>query len=113
VALIRFDNGLTINLEVSWALHNEKTKMWSHLYGDKGGCSWGDSLAIYTDLNNAPVNTAIDVPPGDNWTNEMQHFIDSIINNTAPNPSADQGVTMMKMLDAIYKSAETKREVII
>lgn len=113
VALIRFDNGLTINLEVSWALHNEKAKMWSYLYGDQGGCTWGDSLAIHTDLNNAHVNTEINVPAGDLWKNEMQHFIDSIINNTAPDPSADQGVTMMKMLDAIYKSAETKREVLI
>lgn len=113
VALIRFENGLTINLEVSWALHNEKSRMWANLYGNKGGCSWGDALAIHTDLNHAHVNTSIDVPAGDSWTAEMQHFIDSIINNTAPDPSADQGVTMMKMLDAIYKSAETKREVII
>ncbi|MEO6906693.1 MAG: Gfo/Idh/MocA family oxidoreductase [Abditibacteriaceae bacterium] len=113
VALIRFDNGLTINLEVSWALHLENGKMWSHLYGNKGGCTWGDSLAIHTDLNNASVNTTINVSAGDCWTGEMQHFIDSIVNNTAPDPSADQGVVMMKMLEGIYKSAETKREVLI
>jgi len=26
VGMIRFDNGLTINLEVSWALHNQNTQ---------------------------------------------------------------------------------------
>lgn len=113
VAMIRFDSGLTINLEVSWALHNEKTKMWSHLFGTQGGCQWGDALSIHTDNNGAPSNATIDVPAGDSWAGEMQHFINSIINNTPPDPGADQGVTMMKMLDAIYQSAETKREVLI
>jgi predicted dehydrogenase len=113
VALIRFDNGLTINLEVSWALYLEKTKMWSHLHGTEGGAQWGDGLSIHSDLNGAPSNTTIDVPAGDNWTNEMQHFINSIINDLPSDPGADQGVIMMKMLEAIYQSAETKREVVI
>lgn len=113
VALIRFDNGLTINLEVSWALHVDKTRMWSNLFGTKGGCQWGNGLFIHTDNNGAPSDAEINVSAGDNWKNEMQHFIDSILNNTTPNPDANQGVTMMKMLDAIYESAKTKREVVI
>jgi len=112
-AFIRFENGLTINLEVSWALYLEKTKMWSHLYGKKGGAAWGDNVTLISDINGAPATTHVDVPAGDSWTGEMQHFIDSIINDTPTDPGADQGVTMMKMLEAIYKSAETKREVII
>ena len=60
-----------------------------------------------------PYNAKLDVGKGDPWQGEMQHFIDCILNDQTPDPDATQGVTMMKMLDAIYKSAAIKREVVI
>lgn len=113
VALIRFDNGLTINLEVSWALHNEKTKQWCQIFGSEGGADWGENPAIYRELQGADVSGAIDIAKGDPWQNEMQHFVDCILQDKTPDPDARQGVQMMKMLDAIYESAATQSEVII
>ena len=41
-AFVRFDNGATLILEVSWLLHHntagEEAKIW--LYGTEGGCEW-------------------------------------------------------------------------
>lgn len=111
VALIRFDNGLTINLEVSWALHNQKTKQWCQIFGTEGGCDWGEAPAFYKEMNNVSMNTSLDVGAGDPWRNQVQHFVDCILENKTPDPDANQGVKMMKMLDGIYKSAATGKEV--
>jgi predicted dehydrogenase len=113
VGLIRFENGLTINLEVSWALHNERERQGVQLYGSQGGLEWADSVQLFKDLNGVPANSKIDTPRGDAWGNEMQHFVDSILNDTTPDPDVHQGVQMMKMLEGLYQSAESKREVII
>ena len=113
VAIIRFDNGQTINLEVSWAINNASERQWCQLYGTEGGCEWGEKAGIFTEMHGLTANSHIDLPQLDPWQGETQHFVDSIINDTIPDPDATQGVTMMNMLDAIYKSAETKREVII
>lgn len=113
VGMIRFENGLTINLEVSWALHNRKTTSWMELFGSEGGCEWGENFGIYRNVNGAPATSTVELPDGDAFAGETSHFIDCILTNSPPDPDATQGVTMMKMLDAIYKSAETKREVVI
>lgn len=113
VGLIRFANGLTINLEVSWALNNERERQWCQLYGNEGGCEWGENAGLYRELNNVLTTTKPELPQRDPWQGEMQHFVNAILNDTTPDPDATQGVTMMKMLDAIYKSAETKKEVVI
>ena len=48
-AFVRFENGATLVLEVSWLLHHdiegEDMQMW--LYGTEGGCHWpkGDILS--------------------------------------------------------------------
>jgi predicted dehydrogenase len=113
VGFLRFENGLTINLEVSWAIHNERDRQWCQIFGSEGGCDWGNEPALYREVLDAPLNARLDVGKGDPWQGAMQHFIDCILNDTTPDPDANQGVTMMKMLDAIYQSAATKREVII
>ncbi|MBV9470226.1 MAG: Gfo/Idh/MocA family oxidoreductase [Abitibacteriaceae bacterium] len=113
VGLIRFANGLTINLEVSWAINNERERQWCQLFGNEGGCEWGENTVLNHEVNNIPTISKPDLPKRDPWQGEMQHFANAILNNTTPDPDATQGVTMMKMLDAIYKSAETKREVVI
>lgn len=113
VGLIRFANGMTINLEVSWALHTERENQGVELFGSEGGCEWTNSVSLFQEVNNVPSVSKLEIPAGDGWQGEMQHFIDSILNDSTPDPDATQGVWMMKMLEGLYKSAETKREVVI
>lgn len=111
--LIRFDNGLTINLEVSWALNNRKERQWCQIFGNEGGCDWGQDTGIYREDGGSITTTTPELPKVDPWQGEMQHFLDSITNDTTPDPDVTQGVQMMKMLDGIYKSAQTRKEVVI
>lgn len=114
VALVRFENGLTINLEVSWAINSRReNEMWVQLYGTEGGCEWGDPTGVFTDLGGHPAVSDIQLQKQDPWKGEMQHFINCILNDETPDPDARQGVEMMKMLDAIYSSAAAGREVTI
>jgi predicted dehydrogenase len=113
VGIIRFDNGLTINLEVSWALHHRMDRQWCQIFGNEGGCDWGNHPALYRDIHGASTTITPEIPKNDMWQGEMQHFVDSILNDTTPDPDVMQGVQMMKMLEGIYKSAETRREVVI
>ncbi len=111
--LIRFDNGLTINLEVSWALHNRGNTTWCRLFGTEGGLDWDwqDKASIYKEINGAEASIALTLEKADNWAGQTGHFVDCILNDTTPDPDVTQGVTMMKMLEGLYKSAETGREV--
>ena len=43
----------------------------------------------------------------------MHHFIDCITNGEACLSPADQGVVLMTMLDAVYASSRSGREVVL
>lgn len=116
-ALIRFENGLTINLEVSWAVHNRQNSQWCQIFGHDAGAEWGvggkESAAIFK--TDDGIDLAMEAEPlgGDAWRGQISHFIHSILNDTTPDPDVHQGVQMMKMLDGIYASAAAGREVAI
>ena len=47
------------------------------------------------------------------FQNEINHFVDCILNGTPCISPAEDGVELMRILDAIYESAETGHEVVI
>ncbi|HEX8549987.1 MAG TPA: Gfo/Idh/MocA family oxidoreductase [Abditibacteriaceae bacterium] len=114
-AMIRFDNGLTINLEVSWALHSRKDSQWCQLYGKEGGAEWGidgkEHAAIFKTENEGNFSMTAEPSSTDAWKGQTGHFVRSILNDTTPDPDVNQGVQMMKMLDGIYESAAKGHEV--
>ena len=111
VGLIRFEGGLTINLEVSWALHQARERQTVEVFGADGGAEWGREVSIFRDIAGVSSNARLEIPDSDSWAAEMQHFVDCILNDTTPDPDAKQGVWMMKMLEGLYKSAEAGHEI--
>jgi len=116
-ALIRFDNGSSLMLEVSWALNfEEEEKIYLELSGTKGGLSnvslgsKGITTCIFREENGAMVKSVpLKYPPS--FENAQQHFINCILEDRQPGPGADDGVETMRILDAIYESARIGREV--
>ena len=47
------------------------------------------------------------------FENEIDHYVDCVMNGTECKSPAEDGVTLMEILDAIYESARTGHEVII
>jgi len=116
-ALIRFDNGSSLVIEVSWALNfEEREKVYLELSGTKGGLSnvtfdYKDTTTcIFREENGAMVKSVpLHYPPS--FENAQQHFINCILEDRQPGPGADDGVETTRILDAIYESARIGREV--
>ena len=106
--LIRFEGGFSIHFESSWALYAEKDARSCHIHGTEGALLWDDDARVITSDGSIE---AIHAEPGDAWQREIAHFVNSIQNGVAPQPDATAGLTMMKMLDALYQSAREGREV--
>jgi predicted dehydrogenase len=115
-AFVRFENGATLILEVSWMLHHntegEDMQMW--LYGNKGGSHW-PSCQLYESnyatrqLYNHSLQLTSDALPA--HTQECVEFAQAILDG-APSPvPAEQSLQVMTILDAIYQSQQTGREV--
>jgi predicted dehydrogenase len=112
-AMIRFANGATLMLEASWASHIERSEMFVHILGTQAGGRLIDSppaTKIFTEIDGVRQDILLDPPKevgGDSHFVEIVDFVDCIENGRQPSSSAADGVRVMKVLDAIYKSAAT------
>ena len=105
-ALIRFEDGASVFLEVSWAAHVGSGKFYSTLMGDKAGADL-DPLTIYTDELGRQVDKKLTAPNVDGYEAEHKHYLDAILNDKAPMPNLDEAIAVQAVLDAVRKSAET------
>jgi len=107
--LIKFENGATLIVEATWA-YNLPPKAHTELAGTKGGASVGP-LTIYTERQGVVCDISPEVPRGNGFHAETAHFVDCILKGKEPIANAEQGVQLMQMLEAIYRSSETGKEV--
>lgn len=117
VATIRFENGATLQIEASFDV-NLPPAASMVLAGTKGGFVEDEEKPIlYTDINGFLTTVNIDgsdyIYGGDSFAAEFQHFIDCIEGRCECGPSADDGVKIMRLLDAIYESGRTGHEVLL
>lgn len=112
-ALIKFDNGATLQVTVSWISHiKEAELMETRLLGSKGGMrQWNTgggydfTAEFYNNHDGCHYNMQpVGKMPGPG--SSMEHFIDCIVNDKPHKASGEEGLIIMEILDAIYKSAE-------
>lgn len=116
-ALIRFDNGMVLSVEMSFSLNIGETSNYIQIFGDKSGVKMDSGVTLYgvtdgylTDTSFAGKN-GLDIEGA--FERELAHFVDSACGRTKCINTADDGVAMMKILSAIYESAESGHEVIL
>lgn len=113
-ALIRFENGSSLQIEVSFSLNQKEDIGTATLYGDRGGVSLSP-FEIYTELDGYMVDiTPKAIPAEDfqkNFNSEIKHFTDCFTKDIPCRAPAEDGVEIMRILDAVYRSAETGHEV--
>ena len=115
-AIIRFDNGAVMHVEASFNEHIKEDVLSVELQGTKAGAMLEPNLVIYSKMEDylmdlTPKYTIPKDPFEDNFKAETAHFIDCIENGTMRRNPVEDGVELMKILDAVYRSAEQKREV--
>lgn len=121
LAFIRLENNVTLTLETSWASHAKpgQDDIFITLYGTEGtielyvaNYAAEETLSFYTEINGVPVTTrpAIKGVEHDHYY-AVAEFVRCIQEDVAPTATAEQGQTVMRIIDAIYRSAEISREV--
>jgi predicted dehydrogenase len=114
-AIIKLKGGATIFLEASWAGYMEKGKLYLDLYGTKGGVAfeWNTPcpLRFFTNEERTPSTITPDLVKIKK-SNAMEYFIDCITRDEQPTiATIEHGFKVMQIIDAIYQSAKTNREV--
>jgi predicted dehydrogenase len=116
-AMIRFDNGLTLHIEASFNLNIKNDKGETEIFGTKAGVKISPDVEFFGDMNGVFVdikpfgNTALDI--NGLFEKEVGHFVDCALGNAECISTAEDGVMLMRILDAIYESARTGHEVAI
>jgi len=113
-ALIRFENGASLMLQVSWAANTPEGRS-LRVMGTKGGIFLEqDQLKIITEDNGFNADITPLFNNQDVRVAQLEHFIDCVRNPEKElRVDAQQGLVLQHMLDAVYQSAETGREVSI
>ncbi|WP_349408601.1 Gfo/Idh/MocA family oxidoreductase [Pseudalkalibacillus sp. SCS-8] len=114
--LIRFENGASLAVDVSFTLHSKQDELNAKLYGTSGGAELEPELQIITEKHNTILNATpqIDTLTFDfdkGFHREIEHFIRSCHGLEEPISPVEDGVEVMKMLHGIYESADKKREI--
>lgn len=115
-AFVRFENGATLVIEVSWLLHHdiqgEDMQIW--LYGTGGGAHWPKADFLSSDyetrqLYNRTLKLTKD--PMEPHALECVEFARAVAEG-APSPvPAEQSLQVLAILDGIYRSQQSGGEV--
>ena len=114
MGFIKFENGACLQIEFSWASNIESENRFVELRGEKAGCKWwnGESAHIYTEEEGHAKDIHLTYSPCKNGhAANLEHFVDVVLNGTTPDFVPAQGVNMIKILNAMYESAKTGKEV--
>ena len=122
-AFIRLADGISLTLETNWASHGKPNMddIYITLLGTEGtielyisNYASKDTLTFYTEINGVPVTTRPGIISADSdHFYAMAEFVKCIKEDTAPPASAENGLVIMQVIDAIYRSAEAGREVVM
>ncbi|WP_240416829.1 Gfo/Idh/MocA family protein [Paenibacillus periandrae] len=116
-AMIKMDNGSTLTIEVSWAVHMDTdSKQFVHLMGSDGGASIrGTQGKLLTETFERATEVELVTPANDEGgrIRLSRHFVECIRDGKEPTTPAMSGFTNNLILDAIYRSSQTGHEVIL
>jgi predicted dehydrogenase len=117
-ALIRFENGASIYVDVSFTMHAIQDEVYVKLYGDKGGLELEPKLAMTTEKHDTIINITPQVDHlnfqfEEAFQSEIDHFVASCLGKTTTLSPLEDGLEVMKMLCGAYESASLGKEVLL
>lgn len=112
VALIKLKGGRSLILEAAWAAHLPEPSYGVQLYGTDGGGAVFPAKIYRRTTDTAayeiitPERMKLPYPE-----ERLHHFVDCALKGKKPMVAPEQSLAVQKILDAIYQSARTGREV--
>jgi predicted dehydrogenase len=111
VALIKLKSGRTVLLETSWAGHQPFPDFnGTQLYGTEAGALM-PNLQLFRKTEHGYSTESVSTTTTLVNPNRMAHFIDCLLGKAEPYVKATESLAVQKILDAIYASSATGREV--
>ena len=118
LVILETKENVTITIEVAWRLHLERDVNYTNIFGAEGA-AFLNPLRLHKDLhgnmvNVTPMQAESNVDMFKNaFENELKNFIDVVKGEAEPVTPVEDGVYIMKIIDAIYKSAKTGKHIVM
>jgi len=115
---VKLSNGATLIVEASWA-GNSDTGLKTSLFGTKAGAQLPDPqdsskpVRIYSETNGILTDITPQIPQIDSYQEEINHFIECVRENKEPITKKEEIISVVKIIEGIYKSAETGKPVTV
>ena len=115
LSFIRCEN-LTISLEASWSMAEEKDIFYTNVYGTKGsiGANPFKLIKVMADDHMDLGSTFVDSPTEafkKSYLNELKSFIGAIRGLNPVFSSGEEALQLLQIAEAMYKSAEKDQEI--
>jgi predicted dehydrogenase len=118
-AFLRLENGATLLLEASWASFTEvKDAFGIQMYGSQGGgriFSEGyadtETLTMFSDIGGTTTDSMPRLVSRKGHATIINGFVDGILEGKPVSPDGEEGLDRVRLIDAIYKSAELGKEI--
>ncbi len=108
-------SGPVITLNGAWAQNIGEREMYIDFIGDKGGIRmiYGEDFTVYTTKNGALISYKPDFNIGDRGQHEIDAFVDCVKTGKKLPSHIDTVIKTAKMMQAIYDSADSHREIVL
>ncbi|MFT4037326.1 MAG: Gfo/Idh/MocA family oxidoreductase [Thermomicrobiales bacterium] len=118
-AFIRFEGGLTLQVDASWAAYTSHGDDFGlTLLGSEGGAEINvkdyaqtGTLRFFGEIDGVPTVTEPRLLETDGHGEIFKNFVTSILTGAPMSPSGQEGLDRVRLIEAIYRSAQLGREV--
>ena len=118
-AFIRFEGGLTLQLDASWAAYTGHGDDFGlSILGDNGGAeihardyAQTETLRFFGEIDGVPTITQPRLLERHGHGEVFKQFVESVLDGTPMSPSGEEGLDRVRLIEAIYRSAELGHEV--
>lgn len=107
--------GPVITFNGAWAQNIGENEMFIDFIGTKGGIrlQYGADFVLYSTKNGMLTKTSFEMESASMFQEEINSFIDCIENGEKLASHIDTNIVTAKMMDAIYRSSEEHKEIIL
>jgi len=117
MALLECEGGLTIAVDVCWEYVGTEDRWWFDVLASRGSARLGP-VRVVKELNGKPVDVtptgaaARETPFLQSYRAELAHFV-AVLRGEQPYDAPTDQATVLRVIEAIYKSADEGKEVLL
>lgn len=116
-AMIRFEDGSVLSVEMSFSLNLSTPTNYIQLFGTDAGVKLAEQVELSGEMDGYLTNITLEGKTAfaldEAFNREISHFLACAAGEAVCRNPAEDGVELMKILTAIYRSAECGHEVIL